>query len=72
MHDHSLLDACERERGQGYETAWGKFQAGMRALATTGENYAEITKRLTWTIWINSDYLWDLAQLEDKSTQFLE
>jgi len=28
MHCDSLLDAGDRERGQGYETAQGKFQAG--------------------------------------------
>lgn len=72
MHCYSISDAGDQERGQGYETAQGKFQFGMLASSTTGENRAEVTRRLRWTIQIKSVYTQDLAWLEGRSAQFLE
>lgn len=72
MHGRSLSDVGDWERGQGHKIARGKFQDGMRALRTTGENCTEITRGLRWTIQISSGYLWDLAWLEDRSVKFLE
>lgn len=50
----------------------GKFQAGMRAPGTTGENFIEVTGKLRWTIRINSGCPHDLAQLEGRFVQFME
>ena len=72
MHCYSLSDACDRERGQGYETTQGRFQAEMWALGTAGENCTEVTGRLRWTIQISSESPRDLAQLEGRSAKFLE
>lgn len=43
MHDH--LDVGDRERGEGYENAQGKLQAGMEASGTASENSAKVTRR---------------------------
>lgn len=59
----------EREK-KALETTQGRFQVGMRASETIGENYAEVTGRLGWTIWISSDCRRDVAQLENKFVQF--
>ena len=67
MHGHFLSDAGDWERGQGYETVQGKFQAGMQALGTASENCAKVTGRMRWTIQISIVYLQDLAQLEGRS-----
>lgn len=72
MHCHSLSDAGDRERGQGYETTQGRFQAGMRAPRTVHENCAEVTRRLRWAILISNDYPQDLAQLEGRSMKCFE
>lgn len=72
MHCHSLSDANDQERGQDYEIAQGRFQAGIPVSGNAGENCVEVTRRLRWTIQINSDYLQDLAQLEGRFVQFLE
>lgn len=55
------------------ETMQGKFQAGMWALSTASENCAKVIRRLGWAIWISSDCLWDLDQLDESSAKnFME
>lgn len=66
MHYCSLSDVGDGERGQGFETTQGKFQAEIWALKTIGENFTEVIGRLRWKIRVNRDYPWDLARLEGK------
>ena len=69
MHCYSLSDAGDQERGQGYETTQSTFQVGMPALGIIHENCAEFIGRLRWEIWINSDILQYMAQLESRSVK---
>lgn len=62
MHGHSISDAGDQERGQGYETTQGNFQARMQVWGTTSENCVEVTRRLGLTIQISSGYLRNLAR----------
>lgn len=72
MHCCSLSDVSDRERGQGFATVQGRFQAEMWALGTIHENCEEVNERLRWETWISYDCPWDLAWLEGKFAQFFE
>ena len=62
------MQVTKREN-KALEMEEGRFQAGMRAPGTTGENCTEVTRRLGWEIWISSDCLWDLARLEGRQRE---
>lgn len=62
IHDHFR---CRWPRGA------MRLRGGMEALGTTNENCARVTRWWIWEIRIDSDHPWGLAQLEDKTGQFL-
>lgn len=61
MHYLSFSGAGDQERGQGFETVQGTFQAEIWAPGTIKENCVEVTGRLRWEVWISSVCLRDLA-----------